>query len=185
MSRRAVRRQEVRLRRELNSHDAAKPRTASQAQRRARHRACTECGRTERTRGQFVPPSTCGSHEAIAQRRPKTRTRCATSRPGAALGTTDLQSVRGAAAAGIGASGVGQLSRRLERVVYHGLERGAGSTGGSRPEQQVPRRARPADAALPNPSLNTRPPTACRLGRAAVQGYHRPRGPGVMPRGSR
>ena len=40
-------------------------------------------------------------------------------------------------------------------------------------------------AVLPNPSLNTRPPAACRLGREALVVYHAPRGPGVIPPGSR
>jgi len=38
-------------------------------------------------------------------------------------------------------------------------------------------------AVLPNPSLNTRPPTAWRLGRAAAFVHHRPHGPGAMPPG--
>jgi hypothetical protein len=74
MRRRAVRLQEVRLRRELNSHDAAKPRTASQAQRGAQRRASAECGWSERpkTLKTRLSESQCTvQYEAFSPRRPK------------------------------------------------------------------------------------------------------------------
>jgi hypothetical protein len=167
MRRRAVRQQEVRLRRELNSHDAAKPRTASQAQRRA---SVAQAPSADGLKGPRALRPGCESVNAPCNMRPsrssgaKTWTPCATSLRRTLLETTRFQSVRGAAAVRVGAQGPGQASRRLKYVPRHCLRRGAGSTC-SIPAGTTGFLAGWASVltgtALPNPSLEKRPREAC------------------------
>jgi hypothetical protein len=167
MRRRAVRQQEVRLRRELNSHDAAKPRTASQAQRGAWLRASAECGWIERpkTFKTRLSESQCTvQHETFSPRRRKDMdTLCHIAAP-ALLATIGFQSVREAAAARTGAHGPGRSSRRLEGVPRHHLRRGAGSTcsmAAGTTGFLAGWASALTGAALPNPSLERRPREAC------------------------
>ena len=74
----------------------------------------------------------------------------------ARVGNVGFQSVLGTAAANFGRSWPGHLSRRLEYMVRHGHQRGAGKACGGPPGTTKSWRAwhhRPCSTALPNPSL--------------------------------
>ena len=73
------------------------------------------------------------------------------------FGSLGFQSVCRATAANIGTFVLGQLVRRLEYVVCHGLQRGAGGVCGSprRDSKITPRPSR--RASMPNPSFKRTP----------------------------
>ena len=168
----------------LNSHDAAKPHTASQSQHRALQRTFVECGRTERHSISFIRQSNKGLvMTGAAHNNNGKGPQCHTATHNRA-GNTGFQSVRRAAAFSTGPSSIGPLSRRLECAAHHGLQRGAGSTrsrlrGTTGPWQA--RQQRTPGAVMPNPSLkrsaNGRPPGP--VWRYAV--HFRQPGPGVLP----
>ena len=114
-------------RREQNSHDAAKPQSATHSQPRARQRTVIECGRTDRhsvssirqTKKDVVMTDAAQNNKDNEPLCHITKLICA--------GTTGFKSVRRVAAAGTGASAIGPWLR-LECVAHHGLQRGAGRT---------------------------------------------------------
>jgi hypothetical protein len=191
MNRRAVHQQEVRLRRELNSHDAAEPRTASQAQcRTSVARATNADGQRDPRAPTRLSESQCTvQHETFSPAGPNAWTPCATSPRRALLETTGLQSVGRPTEARVGAHGPGQASRRLKCVPRHRLRRGAGSTCSMPPETTGTSAGWPQcslGAALPNPSLERRPREACHPWAAqASRRLHYPARPkGSTPHGS-
>ena len=178
--------QSQRLRRELNSHNEAKPRTAIARQRTGQ---CFFIGSGETElrcfNAEWQAKQGLGRH-GVAQdgndRDPPCRIEwqhC--------VGSPALQSVRRAAAAREGASGLGPLVRRLQSVACHARRRGAGSTCGGPPGTTGPWQAQllhTPGAVLPNPSVNR-----TRYGRPAWPGRRYPvhfRQPGqaVLPQRS-
>jgi hypothetical protein len=102
--------------------------------------------------------------ETFSRAGAKTWTPCATSLRRASLETMGLQSVREAAAARVGAHGLGQSSRRLKSVPRHRHRRGAGRTCSMPPGTTGSLAGWTSvltGAALPNPSLERRPREAC------------------------
>ena len=141
-------------RRELNSHEAAKPQTANNAHRLARRGMSVECGREEP--GNFSTAGWSKRGDFKMNRRNNTM-RNQDMEPWHHLvtpcrsGSSGFQSVCRAAAVSIGAFFLGQLARQLEYVVRHGLQRGAGSLCGSpsRDSKITPLTNR--RASMPNP----------------------------------
>ena len=166
----------------LNSHDAAKPQTASQSQHRALQRTFVECGRTERHSISFIRQSNKGLvMTGAAHNNNDKNPQCHTAITNRA-GNTGFQSVRRAAAFSSGPSSIGPLSRRLECAAHHGLQRGAGSTrsrlrGTTGPWQA--RQQHTPGTVLPNPSLEARPNIKTPGPRSGA-GYYPHRGPGVL-----
>ena len=167
-------------RRELNSHDAAKPRAPGRLQNRTPQQASPARGQAESQTTLLQPGR--GKASAAANRN-YMEPQCHIE-PAHCVGSSGVQSVRGAAAAGAAASGLGQLRRRLEYAARHGRQRGAGSAwcvprGITGPWQA--HRQRSSGAALPNPSLkrsaNGRPPGP---GLRDAVHFLSP-GPGVLP----
>ena len=167
-------------RRELSSHEAAEPREPGCPQERGRQQASPE-------RGQAA------NHTSRPQRASRGRSSAVANRncmapqchiePAHCVGSSGVQSVRGAAAANTAAFTRGQLRRRLEYAARHGRQRGAGGawcvpsriTGPWQAHRQCS-----SGAALPNPSLNRsangRPPGP------VCGALHSPQpGPGVLP----
>ena len=179
---RAVLQQSQRLRREFNLHNAAKPRTASLRQR-AGQRSSVGCGRTELRSSSAEWKAKQGHVRRAVPHDSSDKGAPCHIEPLRCVGSPAVQSVRRPAAASIGASGHGQLMRRLQRVACHARRRGAGSTCGGPPGTTWPWRAQHprSPAVLPNPSLkrsaNGRPP-----GPGRRYGVHclQP-GPGVLP----
>ena len=157
-------------RREPSSHDAAKPRIASHSQQRARQRASVDCGWTQRHSNSTFRQSrralvrTGGAH---SNKDNKPLCQIAKLRRS---GNSGLQSVRGAAAANIGASTLGSRLRRLEYVARHHRRRGAGRlccgprgiTGPRRPSVSAYRAQRCITL------RSSGPPTAWRAGQQAL-----------------
>ena len=176
------------LRRELNSHDAAsreQPNAPSNVPDTRRHRAAND---TE-VRHQFCLQGQARTGQTTAE--PNNQDMGARWRIAAAIrsGTAESQSVRRAAAANIGGPTLRSLLRRLEDVACQGCLRGAGGDGCTPREGAGPGQAycgrRPSGAALPNPSLESRPREAGRLGPAAGSQAHCPLpGQGGLPHGS-
>ncbi len=164
------------LRRERNSHNAAKPRTAN-----AGKRTSIECRRRQTQDLVFVQESRrrcCHRSRGPEQQR-----------HGAALPHQGAQ-LRRKRRASVSSSGrrsqrqfaqVGHLLRRLERVARQRYLRGAGRDCCVPPEATGAGQ-RSAGAALPNPSLKRRLSTAGRLARATALVHHRPHGQGRLPR---
>ena len=166
----------------MNSHDAAKPQTASQSQHRALQRMFVECGRTERHGISLIRQSNkvlvmTGSAQNNIDKEPL----CDTATPNRA-GNTGFQSVPRAAEFSARPSSIGPLSRRLECAAHHGLQRGAGSTRsrlrGTTGPSQARQQCTPG-AVLPNPSLEARPNIKTPGPRSGA-GYYPHRGPGVL-----
>ena len=167
-------------RREPNSHDAAKPPEPACPQKFAAARGPQ--ARTSAEPNDLVAaehgPGQRGSQQESNYLEPQCHIE-----PAHCVGSSGVQSVRGAAAASNAASGLGQL-QRLEYPTRHGRQRGAGSAGYAPQGVTGPwqaHRQRASGAALPNPSLkrsaNGRPP-----GPATGYGVHFPvAGPGVLP----
>ena len=175
--------QSRRLRREPNSHNAAKPRGAS-ARLRSGHEFPVGCGWTElhsisaewQARQSLV-------RLALANGSNDMEPPCHID-PAHCVASTVVQSVRRAAAAKDGASSQGQLVRRLQTVACHARRRGARSTCGGPQGVTWPWQAQrllSSGAVLPNPSLklspNGGPPGP---GRRYPAHFRQP-GPGVPP----
>ena len=167
-------------RRELNGHDAAKPRGPGCPLERTPHPERGQAKNRNRTTLRQRPST---GMAGTAANRNYMEPQCHIE-PAHCVGTSGLQSVRGAAAASVSASGLGQLQRRLEYAARHGRQRGAGGAcslprGITGPWQA--HRQRMSGAALPNPSLkrsaNGRPPGP---GWWYSVHFHQP-GPGVLP----
>ena len=171
-------------RRDLNSHDAAKPREDSHPLRRTRRQGAVKCERTERhSINPSLQPKRGLVRAGMTHDKEDEEPLCHIAAP-SCVGTAGFQSVRRAAAASDGESTLGRLSRRLECVAGRGHRRGAGSPwcgprGVTGPWQAHRRRSR--GAVLPNPSLkgsaNGMPPGPGR--RYPV--HCRQPGPGVLP----
>jgi hypothetical protein len=169
-------------RRELNSHEAAKPLEHPHRLPRAWGQVPVELSAWQSTT--LTRQKTPTLRRAGAARNSKDKEPvCQFERPHC-VGGTSVQSVRRAAAMSAGASTLGQVPRRPECAAGRGSQRGAGSTcNGPRvvtgPGQA--HRLHTLGAALPNPSLkrsaNGRPP-----GPVWRYGVHfRQPGPGVLP----
>ena len=175
--------QSQRLRRELDSHNAAQPRTAIARQRSGQ---CSPVGsRVTELRSfnaEWRAKQDVGTHSA-AQESNDRDLPCHIERH-YCVGGSAIQSVCRAAAARHGASGLGASVRRLQSVACHARRRGAGGACGGPPGVTGPwraQRSRSPGAVLPNPSLNRsangRPP-----GPGHRYGVHcLCPGPGVLP----
>ena len=173
-------------RRELNSHDAAEPRTTGRPQQRTEQRMYVECQSTE---GPVANYQRCAVGEARSSRSwrrlQQQRHGAGVLHRGSQLRRRPWSSVSSSGRRGQPTvSERGRLQRRHELVAHHLRQRGAGnSCGRSRgitgPWQAQPQRS--LGAALPNPSLkrsaNGRPPGP--VWRYAV--HFRQPGPGVLP----
>ena len=168
-------------RRGLNSHEAAKPRTASQLSSQGKNPALRDLEnlKTEIIAVSLSGHTGLGEQLTINDREPPCHIE-----PVNCVGSSGFQSVRRAAAAKVRSGLVGLQQRRLEYVPCIGPQRGAGGyrcwrTGVTRPWQAQWYRL--PCAALPNPSLkrsaNGRPPGP--VWRYAV--HFRQPGPGVLP----
>jgi hypothetical protein len=120
-------------RRELNSHDAAKPRENAHPLQRTGRQVPVECNRAE---GPSVIPSRestrrlprIGAAQNYQDKVPQCHIESAH-----CVGSSGFHSVCRAAEISVGASALGQVARRLEFVACHGRQRGAGSTCGRPP----------------------------------------------------
>ena len=151
--------QSQRLRRELNSRNAVKPRTAIAQQRSGQ---CSPVGSGVTELGSFnaewQAKQDLGRHGAAHESNDRgppchiERHHC--------VGSPAIQSVCRAAAARHGASGLGASVRRLQSVACHARRRGAGSTcggpAGITSPWQAQRLSSPG-AVLPNPSFKPSP----------------------------
>lgn len=161
-------------RRDLNSHDAAKPREPGCPQERARQLSVPE-------RGQATEQPPCMELTSAAASKSYMAPQCHIE-PVHCVGSSEVQSVRGAAAT-TAASCFG-LWRRLEHAARHHRQRGAAPALSAPQQAAGPLHAhawRASSTALPNPSLkgstNGMPPAPGR--RYAV--HFRQPGAGAMP----
>ena len=138
-------------RRELNSHEAAEPRTRGHAVRRILHHTRAQ---THGTRSICHAKLSLPSVGADANYKAPL---CHTAAPNC-VGTPGFQSVRRAAATSIGGS-TAVLPRRLEYLARHRGQRGARtfSLQATRNNQTFAQAIASAHRALPNPSVEARP----------------------------
>ena len=138
-------------RRELNSHEAAEPRTRGHALRRILHHKRAQ---THDTRSICHSKLSLLSIGADANYKAPL---CHTAAPNC-VGTPGFQSVRRAAATSIGGS-TAVLPRRLEYLARHGGQRGARTfwLQATRNNQTLAQAIASAHRALPNPSVEARP----------------------------
>jgi len=164
------------IRRELNRHDAAKPRAAKDS---LRHRAGSNFERgTEKTTLRPFRQSKQSLGKAAAMHGAKDMWRPRRIAASNRAGATGLQSVRRAAADEVGAFSIGSLRRRLVYVARQIRRRGAGSTCAGQTEIAW---SGGRHTASPNPSVEARPnggPPG--PGRRYAVHFRRP-GPGVPP----
>ena len=171
-------------RRELNSHEAAKPQTASDVRQQIRQGTLFKCGRkgmhsigtTGQSKRGLVMNT--GNHKSNDDQDMDLRCHIATP---CRSGNSDFQSIHGAAAACIRASNLG-CRQQLEYVARQGPQRGAGRTRSWPRGVTIPCQAEHARAlgtALPNHSLEARPNIKTPGPRSGA-GYYPPRGPGVL-----
>ena len=157
--------QSQRLRRELKNHDAAEPQPATGTDRRAR-------GHSIRRSKQCL--------FATSAENDSKDVRCYI----CTSGITGFQSVGRAAAASVGASRRGRLSRRLEDVARHARRRGAGGPCGVARGITGPWQAHPQGSrskALPNRAVKrTRSGVPPGPGERYAVHFRSP-GPGVTP----
>ena len=168
-------------RRELNSHEAAKPRTASQTSRQGKDPALRD---DYQMKTEIVAVSVSGQIRLGALLTVNYREPPCHIGPVNCVGESGFQSVHRAIAAYVHPDFIARELRRLEYVARTGRQRGArgnrcGRAGVTKP-LQVNYYCLPC-AALPNPSLkrsaNGRPPGP--VWRYAV--HFRQPGPGVLP----
>jgi hypothetical protein len=161
------------FRRELNSHEAAKPQDGTHKPLRIALHESAESNRAARCARSISPSSTSRSYRA-----PPCHILLSY-----CVGSSWSQPVRRAAAAIAGTSGLAQRVRRPECVACQCRGRGAGGTCGGPHGVTTPwlgHHQRFFRAALPNPSLKPSPNGGPPGPRGAVV-YPAPRGPGVPP----
>ena len=168
-------------RRELNSHEAAEPRTASQLSRQGKDPALRD---VDQLKTEIVAVWLCGQIGLGTLLTVNYRELPCYIEPVNCVAASGFQSVRRAAAAYVHPDFIGRRRRRLEYVPRTYRQRGAesGRCGQARTTKPCPAHhyCLPC-AALPNPSLkrsaNGRPPAP---GRWYAVHFHRP-GAGVLP----
>jgi hypothetical protein len=172
------------IRREPNSRDAAKPRTADPSRQQTGRRSFVGHGREVEHRKRSTRQAQRDSPGSVAVHGKEDAMPLWPFVRLCLAGNNGFRSVRRVAAASFGWPICCRRWRRLEHVARHRLRRGAGSPCDTPPAITAPwpaQRQRGPSAALPNPSLkrsaNGRPPGPGR--RYAV--HFRQPGPGGLP----